>query len=207
MSFGAVPPEVLEHIAFFVATDPLLGPPVFLPTFISLSRRTYDTLAFDKNPLLYSRICAAKFDLVAPTRRLGKELMTAPALANELKKRFLTLKRLRSLALTHTVGLNFEEERIINETLWTMFLMVLEDDGRNISQLRHAQAADWLIAYWFDEAGTSGAVHLLQIDEWPASGLGAPVNSISSHRCSPHLTLAMWLLWFFLDPGKRLSAN
>lgn len=201
MSFDDIPHDVLEHIAFFTAIDPLLGPPTGLLNFVSLSKRTYDTLAFNKNPLLYARICAAKFDLDAPVRRLGKNALTASALANEFVKRCIVLKRLRSHALVHEVNPTFEDEQTLNETLWTAYLMVLEDGGRNVSQLRNACISDWLTAYWFDEAGSSGAVHSLQIDEWPASGLGASVNSLGWYRCRPHLTLSMWLFWFFFDPG------
>lgn len=207
MSFQTVPPEVHENIALAVATNPLIGLPVNLPSFISLSRDTYNALAFDKNPYLYARIFAAKFDLSAAKRRLGKDTLSAQVLANELVKRCRLLKHLSSMTLARMVKQNPSDEYEINEMLWTAFFMVLENQGLNVAQLRSAHIAVWLNAYWFDDAGSSGAIHSLQIDKWPFPGLGASLSSINSRRCSPHLALAMWLLWFFFDPGENRSVR
>lgn len=207
MAFSDIPPDILELIAFFVAINPLLGPPSELLSFISLSKFTYDSLSLRKNPSLYARICAVKFDLDAPLRRLGKAAMLPQALANELVKRCIVLKRFKATSMAHIINPMPEEEETLNEMLWTAFFMVLENDGRNVIQLRNSGVAGWLNAYWFDTAGSSHAMSLLQDDEWPALGLGSPRNSISPYRCSQHLTLAMWLLWFFFEPGKQPLAS
>lgn len=153
---------------------------------------TYDSLSLRKKPSLYARMCAVKIDLDAPLRRLGKVVMLPQALANELVKRCIVLKRFKATSMAHIINPMPEEEETLDEMLWTAFFIVLENDDRNVIQLRNSGVAGWLDAYWFDTAGSSHAMSLLQDDEWPALGLGSPRNSISPYRCSQQLTLAMW---------------
>ncbi|KAI5119261.1 hypothetical protein M0805_007264 [Coniferiporia weirii] len=205
MSLDTVPPEILEHIAFFAATEPLLGPPAVLPVLLALDRSTHAALALATNPLLYARICAAKFDLTAPARRLAAraDALAAPVLAAELVKRCRVLKRLRSLVGARAAP-SPENGRDLDELLWTVFLMVLEDDGCNAAQLRvYARAGEWLRVYWFDDAGASGAMLALQHDRWPVFGLGAASTAGSTRGARD--ALAMWLLWFFLEPAAYVA--
>jgi hypothetical protein len=67
--------------------------------------------------------------------------------------------------------------------------MMLENDGKNELQLReYGRIESWLRIYWFDEAGSSLASLNLLKHEWPMS--------------NARLSIAMWLLWFFLKFGS-----
>ena len=95
LSLGMVPQEVLEHIALFAATDGILGPPAGIVPLLALNRATHDALSFTNNPHLYARIFAEKYDTDAAARRLGLAALPATALAEELQRRSLVLKRIR----------------------------------------------------------------------------------------------------------------
>ena len=119
ITLTTLPPELLEHIAFFVCTSPLLGPPSALLALLTLNRAIYESLAPDRNPHLYARVFEAKFDLGAMVRRgfgsggggaggweiangngngVGlREQVSAQALTRLLIHRFTTLSRIRSL--------------------------------------------------------------------------------------------------------------
>ncbi|THH07596.1 hypothetical protein EW145_g3269 [Phellinidium pouzarii] len=223
-SLDTVPLELLEHIAFLAAIHPLLGPPSALHSLLVVNRSVHAALALDRNPLLYARICAAKFDLAAPARRLGFSALRAPILAAELVKRCRVLKRLRALdgarltspspyyddarehRSTNTSANESESIDTIDELLSTAYLMVLEDEGRNAAQLRsYAHADKWLCVYWFDDVGASGAMRSLQQDRWPVPGLGAVNGVYAARGAHVNHALAMWLLWFFFEPVVYVS--
>jgi hypothetical protein len=66
--------------------------------------------------------------------------------------------------------------------------MMLENDGKNLRQLReYAKIDDWLKEYWFDDHGASWAKMAIRVDQWPSD--------------SGQTSLAMWLFWFLLKPG------
>ena len=214
-----LPPDVLEHIAYHASTHKLLGPPSDLITLITLCRSTSATLRRSANPHLYARIFAAKFDLTAPRRRLShlfgtdaQSVLSVTALADELVRRFTVLKRLRAekyartihsdVGTTHNIhafdvsSSNTKAEKRLDELLWVAFLMVLEDEGRNVAQLLDARVEAWLAVFWFDPQGASGAARILSANCWPL----APIQSFNE-RLKMRQAFAMWLFWFFLDPG------
>ncbi|KAK2460389.1 hypothetical protein APHAL10511_007554 [Amanita phalloides] len=180
---GNVPPEILEHIAFHVATDVFLGPPSAIVSLISLNRHIYTHLSHTSNDHLYARIFAAKFDTSAAERRLGPQRMTPKVLALELQQRCSYLKRLRAQA-----GARLSEtsnNTTLQDLLFHVYLMALENDGKNERQLReYGRIESWLKIYWFDVKGSSLAFSNLLTNNWPED--------------DPKLSTAMWLLWFFL---------
>lgn len=212
----ALPPDVLEHIAYFASTHKLLGPPSDLVSLVALCRSTSATLRRSANSHLYARIFAAKFDLIAPRRRLAqlygtntRSVLSINALADELVRRFTVLKQLRVELYARSAHDEAIDESTIDsstpsreanmrldEMIWTAFLMVLEDEGRNIAQLLDARVEAWLAVFWFDSRGASGAVRTLSNDQWPL----VPAYSTDSKLKTRH-ALGMWLFWFFLDPG------
>lgn len=188
-SLGSVPQEVLEHIAFFAATQSLVGPPSGLPPLLLTCRNIYQALSFDTNLYLYARIFIYKFDTSAVFRRLGSHVGAPRVLANELKKRWTHLKRIREQTnsrIRYTES--HQPSPTLIDLLWLSYLMMLENDGKNEQQLLdYAEMDTWLMEYWFDAAGASSAVDIISRHAWPIED---EKNSI-----------AMWLFWFLLRPS------
>jgi hypothetical protein len=173
-----LPLEVLEDIAFWVATeDTSITPLRNLIPLLSLDRETSKFLSFDSNPPLYARIYATKFDTSTTTRRLGKEKLTARGLAAELKKRCTHLRVIRSLS--------FDLE-LTEAAMWTAFVMMLENDGKNAKLLlEYARIVNWLGLYWVTVS------KVLEKEGWPA-------NSLLHSIC-------MWLLCHFYPKGTNAA--
>ncbi|KAG2039047.1 hypothetical protein BDR03DRAFT_952673 [Suillus americanus] len=190
VAFDWLPQEVMENIAFFVATTTDVGPPSDLLPLLLSCRSLYRALSFDTNLHLCSRIFESKFDLSAAVRRLGQQVATPDVLSKELRKRFVCLKRIRARADSQIrTPDTMSNSPIVSELLWLAYLMMLENDGKNVKQLReYAGMEQWLMEYWFDDEGASLASKTLLEDEWPLD--------------NEHNSLAMWLFWLFLRPDR-----
>jgi hypothetical protein len=215
VAFDSIPQEVLENIAFYaVASDPL-GPPRELAPLLLVNRRLNAALSSVSNPHLHSRIFACKFDAAALVRRLGPgNKTTARKLAVELRRRCVQLARLRAKVGCTIGALEGEGEgeetnssqknknmngrsgegmtdegmRALHEMLWTAYVMMLENEGKNERQLReYARLDGWLRAFWFAEDGASFARLEIRDNAWP------PYNDLAD--------VTMWLFWFLLKPG------
>ncbi|EKM52375.1 uncharacterized protein PHACADRAFT_260696 [Phanerochaete carnosa HHB-10118-sp] len=186
---GRVPQEVLEHIAFFAATDGFLGPPAGLVPLLSLNRAMHDALSFQNNPHLYARVFAGKYDEDAAVRRLGAAQLPATALAEELQRRSLVLKRIRARYDSKVPS----SDKHLGRVMWTAYLMVLENDGKNERQLlEYARANEWLKEYLFDARGASQFFETITAsDKWIAN--------------SELMSLALWLFWYLLQPEDYLN--
>jgi hypothetical protein len=195
-----LPTEIIERTAFFLCTTHPIGPPTEIISLLCTSRALNDILALAHNPGLYASVFAAKFDVAAFTRRLAPWTPTASALRNELQARFMTLKRIRAAAARAKYPIDGhpsphattrEEER----DLWTVLLLLFEDDGLNILQVReYGCAHEWLKAYWLQSlrsapytAPTNMAEALGTYKSW------APDNSMNA--------IAMWCFWMTMLPG------
>ncbi|KAI0248930.1 hypothetical protein BJV78DRAFT_1276360 [Lactifluus subvellereus] len=196
--FNSIPQEVLENIAFYAVASNPLGPPHELLPLLLVNRRLYASLSSTYNPHLHARIFATKFDTTALVRRLGLVEGRAPKLAAELRRRCVQLGRLRA-CIGCTVGalaagrsgggggMTEDAVRALHEMLWTAYLMMLENDGKNERQLReYARLDRWLRAFWFAEDGASCARLAIRDNAWP------PNNDLSA--------VTMWLFWFLLRP-------
>lgn len=174
------------------------------------NRTIHSHLAPSSNPHLYARIFVAKFDLAHATRRLGPDRTSAAALSDELQRRFTWLTRVRGRSDTKVVQdpVVSYDEAPIQTILWTGYLMMLENDGKNAEQLRsYAGMEEWLKEYWFDPQGayiwcSLFSRHLLT----PAYILGASLATLSIRNdgwppSNEQNALAMWLFWFLLRPG------
>ena len=182
----AMPQEVLEHIAFHAGGSDFLGPPSGLIPLICLNRHTHTQLSLASNVHLYARIFAAKFDTAAAQRRLGPNRIDPSVLALELQRRCYYLKRLRAqIDARYTQASN---DSTLQDLLFYVYLMMLENDGKNERQLReYGNIESWLTIYWFDERGSSLVASSILMDKWPTNGT--------------NLSIAMWLLWFFMKLG------
>lgn len=187
-SLVLVPQEVLEHIAFFAATDGFLGPPAGIVPLVALNRTMHDALSFKSNPHLYARIFSEKYDEDAALRRLGVAQLPATALAEELQRRSLVLKRIRACYDSKEPS----SDKHLGRVLWTAYLMVLENDGKNERQLlEYAHMNEWLKEYLFDPRGASKFFETITVsDKWVTS--------------SEQMSLALWLFWYLLQPGERI---
>ncbi|KAG9310953.1 hypothetical protein JVU11DRAFT_8827 [Chiua virens] len=94
-SLDSVPQEVLEHIAFFAATQSPTGPPSGLLPILLSCRAIHQALSLEANPYLYARIFNYEFDTDSAFRRLGSHVNVPRVLADELSKRWTHLKRIR----------------------------------------------------------------------------------------------------------------
>ncbi|KAG2130356.1 hypothetical protein DEU56DRAFT_815559 [Suillus clintonianus] len=187
-AFDWLPQEVMENIAFFSATTTDVGPPSDLIPLLLSCKSIYLALSLDTNPHLCARIFEHKFDLSAAVRRMGQQIATPDVLSKELRKRFVYLKRIRARTDSRICAPNTNSP-ILGELLWLAYLMVLENDGKNVKQLReYAGMEQWLTEYWFDDEGASQATKALLADEWPLD--------------NEHNALAMWLFWLFLKPDR-----
>ncbi|KAJ2914010.1 hypothetical protein MD484_g6406, partial [Candolleomyces efflorescens] len=194
-TLDVVPQEILEHIACFLATDQVLGPPSHLTPLLLANRKINARLSIKENPHFYAVVFSRKFDVGTAKRRLGDEALSSEVLAGELKRRFSLLKRIRSRKdCLVEPGSGQRPDDILDDILVTSYLMVLENDGNNKPQLlQYAQLDKWLKDYLFHADGASGTVQRVRSGNYP----------LTSARAS----LAMWLLWFFLRPSEYLGAS
>lgn len=171
-----LPLELLQDIVFWVATeDTSIACLNNLIPLLLLDRETSRFLSPNSNHPLYARIYATKFDTKTTTRRLGKERLTAYGLVEELKRRCVHLRTIRTLP---------SELELIKPAIWTAFVMMLENDGKNERLLlEHALIAHWLKHYWV------GISVILEGGGWPS-------NTLFHSIC-------MWLLCNFYPKGKQ----
>lgn len=172
-------PSILDDIAFYLAVDPFLGPPVNLLSLLLTCRTLYNHLSIANNSGLYARIFRRKFDCEAIERRLSARWTSPPCLARELRSRFIALQHIKH---------GNPSLRLDREALWKAYLMLLENDGCNKRQLvGWANLPDWIL----------GVV-----------ALRSSPPSISTGHSTPHLpdpegmSLALWLLWMTSNKGK-----
>jgi hypothetical protein len=184
-TLDTISPEILEYIAFLVGTKPLLGPPSSLFSLICTNRWIHSCLSPVSNPYLYARIFLAKFDYGHVFRRLCPEDNRSVVLSNELQQRCVYLKRIR--ARTDSVFTSEHPHSISGTVLWTAYLMMLENEGKNERQLEeYAEIDCWLKDYMFGDLNSVYSTMRVST-EWPSN--------------TGEISLAMWLLWFFMKPG------
>ncbi|KAF7297339.1 hypothetical protein MIND_00967300 [Mycena indigotica] len=176
-----VPHEILERIAYLVATERVIGPPSSLISLLCTNRQIHSQLSLTNNQYLYARIYQAKFDF----GRLASKL-SPNVLAHELVHRCRILTRIRAQTDSTVRPRSTEPGDTVYELLFHAYLMMLENAGNNERQLRdYANIGNWLRNYLFDEhlpllRGTN------RVENWPLQ--------------NEHTSLAMWLFWFLLRP-------
>ena len=190
LSLDTIPQEVVEHIAFFTATQSFLGPPSSLVPLLNTSRRINTRLSIIANSSLYARIFVYKFDVGAPIARFGSVRLSASALSHELQRRFELLHRIRGRSDAKSLhNLNSKDGNGLSNLLLHAYLIMLENEGKNERQLRdYAKMGDWRREFWFDEHGASKSIVHIRSGKWPPN--------------SRTTALAMWLLWLLLTPSS-----
>lgn len=169
-----LPLEIFEAIAFWAAIeDSSISSLANLVPLLSLDRETNKFLSFGSNHSLYARIYRSKFDTKTTARRLGEERLTARDLATELKKRCAHLRAIRNFSF---------KLDLITPAIWTAFIMMLENDGKNEKLLLgYAKMQHWLKHYWL------AISNALEGEGWPSN---SPIHSV-----------CMWLLYHFYPKG------
>ncbi|TDL26797.1 hypothetical protein BD410DRAFT_799926 [Rickenella mellea] len=177
-------PELMQHIAFFAADTP--SPPSAVLAFALTCKTAASALL--SSSYLFDRIFRLKFDLAAPLRRFGPQIAQSSVLAAELRRRCSALRRIRDCEVYGPW---------VRHDLWTVYLMALENDGRNEVQLvGYARVARFV------------GVFLSQRMYEGAEGDGGwPLETEEN-------ALAVWLLWLGMDahdldvehPNERAAA-
>lgn len=132
--FESVPCDVLQHIAFLLASSSVLEPPHHLINLLLTSSTIYRSLKISNCPHLYANIFRTKFDLVANIH--GR--LTDSALAVEL------LCRCRVLGRAGRRDLSFKNSR---QDLLAALRMILESRGLNKTQLSAAGFPEFILSF------------------------------------------------------------
>ncbi|KAJ7590229.1 hypothetical protein C8J56DRAFT_937145 [Mycena floridula] len=182
MPLPALSIDLWESIAYYALTgeSAFFGPPAGLSAICLISRSVYGAIRFDTNSRLYARLFCFKFDYAAPSRRLSHKWRNTRGLAQEFKKRVITLKRIR------------KREELNVDDLWTCYLMMLENDGHNERQL-----VEWAILYQY--------IHKFTIIRYQASR--DDESSWFQNTEVTALTLWLWWLIFFPEALARESSS
>ena len=181
-TFEACPMEVLERVVLTLVHMTSPGPPSGILSLLLVSKTVYSKISLLSNPSLYSDIFVAKFDDRPAVRRLGETCKHARNRANELVKRFMSLKRFKFMPCRQ-----FSSSPTARDDLWVAYLMFMENDGRNYEQLVAYAAVDKFVS---DFVAHTGPFH----DGEDVNGgwkLDTQVNA-----------LATWLFWF-TDKGAH----
>ncbi|RDB17634.1 hypothetical protein Hypma_001083 [Hypsizygus marmoreus] len=129
-----MPQDVLQHIAFLVATDSVTELPRHLSSLLLTNTQVYHSLSVPNCPSLYASIFRATFD------REGKlhQSLTDSALAAELLRRYRFLWRIRR----HNASSSPTPEDLL-----AALRMVLENNGRNDAHLAAANFPDFMLSF------------------------------------------------------------
>ncbi|KIO15873.1 hypothetical protein M407DRAFT_235148, partial [Tulasnella calospora MUT 4182] len=142
--------EIFQEIAVqTVTSQTAAGPPNGIRNLLLTSKQINNRLSFDSNPSFYGEIFDAQFDTNALKRRFHANRLTAPCRASELKRRWVSLKRIKQYSrgrqavwgYTGYPGIYSEKDKL--QDAWLAFLMLTENDGQNMVQLSWANVADW----------------------------------------------------------------
>lgn len=192
LPFSCLPQEVLDEVAYFLGTDSFYGPPRSLVPLVVTCRHLCSRLSLCANHHLYARIFHFKFDAAAAEARLGSDRLTSWALADELRRRCIVLKRLRAHTDSTVTALQSNgggSNMSLRDLLFTAYVLILENEGKNMDQLEsYGRIHDWIRDFWFDPNGSSLAVYRIRTGDWPLDRI--------------ETALGMWLFWFLLKPGE-----
>ncbi|KAG5653545.1 hypothetical protein H0H81_012354 [Sphagnurus paluster] len=133
-SFHTIPQDILEHIAWLLATETLTEPPRDLVSFLLTDSRIHGALNVRSCPHLYANIFRSTFDF---DHDLHGHL-TDSSLAVELYRRYRVLWRTRRQ--------DFSCEPTSDE-LKAAIRMVLEDAGRNAKHLAASGISTFIMTY------------------------------------------------------------
>ncbi|KAJ3983586.1 hypothetical protein F5890DRAFT_1413391 [Lentinula detonsa] len=184
-TLSSLPVEVLEHIAFYYVCPRVLGPPIPLATLLLLSKAISYKLSVARH--LYARVFKHKFSFSA-IRRRGFE-PRAGEWAWQLRRWCEVLKGVRSrrrrpVSQAYVDDVDAEEAGV-QETMYALWIMCLEDDGCNRAQMQLVGAYEWVEGYIRTEMYKN-------LDKgWPLGNAG--------NSC------AMWVFWYLSSKARLMD--
>ncbi|KAL1408163.1 hypothetical protein Q8F55_004967 [Vanrija albida] len=203
-----LPPEILSHIGSFLVASALAPPTALLRT----CRAVHAALSPAANPNLYADVFRRTYDTAAARRRLARE-PTARDLAAELRTRTRGLSRLaRTLAAFEPKGKGKAgaggpgggdgeappEAGLSPNDLWVVYLMLIENDGKNVRRLVNP----------LPDGPAVDMVSLL--DKFHARTLSTGFEDEDEVGYPPERvvdSLAMWIRWFLDEYTIRTPAT
>jgi hypothetical protein len=168
------PLEILENVAFEVASLGQDDIYTSLTPLLCSCKSINALLSFYASSHLYARLLKARYDLRAPDRRLGVHITENEHLANQFRVYSLNLQRIRRGDISSPY---------ILEILWTSFLMLLDNDGKNRWQLDRVRLDDFVERFVLESMWPNRWTNA----SWPIDG---PANS-----------LVLWIMWMLSTPG------
>lgn len=153
-----------------VNTPDNLNPVSTLLDFLLLSRDVHDDLVgapqrgIPAHNDLFLRLFETRFDAAAPRRRFAyrRATLTTDMFADSFKQRCQFLRDIRNGMMLQLLVQNGMTRDKLDTVLWEVYMMLLEDDGKNMAQLEHAGAESWLRIVML-----SLMAHDLDDDGWP----------------------------------------
>ncbi|KAJ7728590.1 hypothetical protein DFH07DRAFT_998824 [Mycena maculata] len=164
-----VPAEILEQIAYELTCLTPLGPPAALVPLLLTCKTVHGQLA--GNATLFARIFRFKFDASAVRRRAFDP--TPAQYFDQLVLYCTQLQKLRGPVLADC-----------DDVLFSAYLMMLENDGRNAAQLTHAGLDSYLDVF-------------VRTRMWDKrySSHGWPTDNVAS-------ACGLWLMWMTTTAEK-----
>ncbi|KAH7870954.1 uncharacterized protein C8R40DRAFT_1175185 [Lentinula edodes] len=183
----SLPTEILEHIAFYYACPRVLGPPVPLTALLLLCKAVSYKLSAARH--LYARVFKYKFSFSA-IRRRGFE-PKAGEWSWQLRWWSEVLRGVRSrrrrLGSEPYMDISDAEEAGVQETMYALWIMCLEDDGCNRVQMQLAGVYEWVEGYIRTEMYKT-------LDKgWPLANAG--------NSC------AMWVFWYLSSKARLMDES
>lgn len=175
-SLITTPPELLEEILLSTIRDAPRGPPTVLRSLLLTCRMSHDALSSETNPHLYLMLFLDRFDIASPHRHLAQERLTLQNMAQEVRRRFAALQIIHRRDLRHPD---------LVEAFATIYVMLLEDDGRNWEQMLWADLPTFLQMFLRE-----------RLLEGAAGNHGWPLENELN-------TLAIALFWLIRSSGKH----
>ncbi|KAG2130357.1 hypothetical protein DEU56DRAFT_467515 [Suillus clintonianus] len=134
-SLTTTPAELLEQIILITTRQHHQGPPSALRSLRLTCRMSNNALSPQSNSYLYFMLFMDRF---SPWRQFPGGHFAVHNIEHELRKRFRALQRIRRGDIT---------DPEILESLSTIYIMILEDDGRNWDQLLWAQLPSFMTRF------------------------------------------------------------
>ncbi|KAI0035162.1 hypothetical protein K488DRAFT_43975, partial [Vararia minispora EC-137] len=185
MALLRLPNEILENIALELALSSpargAVGPPSPIILLLLTCRSLYARLSWRWTDVLWARIYKAQFDTTAPRRRFGVHVYSSPFLAKQLRDTWTALRSLKATDLS-AGPLNGLAAATLLDDLWEAYILLTENDGKNVCQLRWAGAHDVAKRYILERLMDDPS------DGWP--------------RDSSLTAMALWVFWVTMDLGK-----
>jgi len=196
-NLASMPLEILQEITIQTTTDSI-SPPSTVVSLLRLSKSFNNHLSFSSNPAVWGAIFENTFDTSALYRRFPAHRLTSSRRAEELKRRWISLKRIKAnstgLAQRQVLIWGYPDAagqyhaRHKVEDAWLAYMMFTESDGRN-SQilLQWANIVGWIHSFVFYDLEYT-AVHSQRTLTMPAH--------------SELRSLGLWLYWFIMQYSR-----